>query len=109
VLLISIDMLRADHLTCYGCPEDTSPAIDRLASQGVLFEQHISSSSWTLPAHAAMFTSLPDSAHGCYETDRRLSEELTTLAERFRAADYQTAGFFRRTVPAPGVRPGTGL
>lgn len=105
VLLISIDTLRADHLFCYGYPEDTSPAIDRLASRGVLFEQHVSSSSWTLPAHAAMFTSLPDSVHGCYETDRRLSDELTTLAERFRAADYQTAGFFA----GPYLHPAFGL
>lgn len=105
VLLISIDTLRADHLRCYGYPRDTSPAIDRLASQGVLFEWHISSSSWTLPAHAAIFTSLPDSVHGCYESDRRLSDELTTLAERFRAADYRTVGFFA----GPYLHPAFGL
>ena len=39
LLLISLDTLRADHLGCYGYPRPTSPFLDRLASQGVLFEQ----------------------------------------------------------------------
>ena len=61
LLLISIDSLRADHLSCYGYERETSPAIDRLASEGVLFEVAVSSTSWTLPAHASMFTGLPGS------------------------------------------------
>lgn len=56
VLLISIDTLRADHVGAYGYARRTSPHIDRLAAEGVLFENHISSTSWTLPAHAALFT-----------------------------------------------------
>jgi len=105
VLLISIDTLRNDHLHCYGYPRDTSPNIDRLAAEGVLFENNVSSTSWTLPAHAALFTSLPDSVHGCVDTDRRLSPSLVTLAERFKAAGYQTVGFFS----GPYLHPAFGL
>ncbi|MGY8804601.1 MAG: sulfatase-like hydrolase/transferase, partial [bacterium] len=65
VLLISIDTLRPDHLGAYGYERATSPRIDRLAAEGALFETAISSSSWTLPAHAALFTGLSDSVHGC--------------------------------------------
>lgn len=94
VLLVSIDMLRADHLSCYGYERPTSPAIDRLAAEGQLFESHVSSSSWTLPGHASLFTSLPDSVHGAVDTSMRLADATTTLAERFRAAGYRTAGFY---------------
>ncbi|MCK4341502.1 MAG: sulfatase [Phycisphaerae bacterium] len=105
VLLISIDMLRPDHLHCYGYHRETSPRLDRLAAEGVLFENHISSTSWTLPAHAALFTSLADSVHGCQDTDRRLPDKLVTLAEEFAAAGYKTAGFFS----GPYLHPAFGL
>lgn len=94
VILISIDSLRPDHLGCYGYARKTSPHIDRLAREGALFENAVSSTSWTLPAHACMFTSLADSVHGCTDTDRRLNDEHYTLAERLRDTGYATAGFF---------------
>ncbi|MBM4088639.1 MAG: sulfatase [Planctomycetes bacterium] len=105
VLLICIDTLRPDHLTCYGYERRTSPNLDKLAAEGVLFESHISSTSWTLPAHAALFTSLPDSVHGCTDTDKRLDDSFVTLAEAFAAAGYSTAGFFS----GPYLHPAFGL
>ena len=105
VVLISVDMLRPDHLACYGYARRTSPNIDRLAAEGALYENHIASSSWTLPSHAAIFTSLPDSLHGCTDTDRALDPSATTLAERFAAAGYATAGFFA----GPYLHPAFGL
>lgn len=56
VLLISIDTLRKDHLGCYGYSRPTSPNIDQLANAGVVFDNMISTSTWTLPAHASMLT-----------------------------------------------------
>jgi len=105
IVLISIDTLRPDHLGCYGYARDTSPNIDRLASEGTLFETAISSSSWTLPAHAALFTGLADSVHGAVETDRVLAADRKTLAERLRAAGYRTVGFFS----GPTLYPAFGL
>jgi len=105
VLLISIDSLRHDHLGCYGYGRATSPNLDRLAAEGTLFEQHVSSSSWTLPAHAALFTALPDSGHGCTDVDRALAPRHQTLAEQFHAGGYATAGFFA----GPFLHPGFGL
>lgn len=105
VLLISIDTLRPDHLSCYRYMRKTSPRIDALAAEGALFENHISSTSWTLPAHAALFTSLADSVHGCTDTDKRLSEDVVTLAERFATAGYETVGFFS----GPYLHPAFGL
>ncbi len=105
VLLISIDTLRADHLGCYGYGRATSPRIDALAAEGALFEQAISTTSWTLPAHAALLTGLADSVHGCTDTDRSLAPERRTLAERLAEAGYATAGFFS----GPYLHPVFGL
>src|SRR5688572_1420141 len=68
VLLISLDSLRPDHLGCYGYRSrtgaPTSPNLDRFASQGVLFEQAVSTTSWTMPSHHALFSGIPDLVHG---------------------------------------------
>ncbi|MBN2491692.1 MAG: sulfatase, partial [Planctomycetes bacterium] len=105
VILISIDSLRPDHLGCYGYARNTSPTLDRLAQEGALFETVWSSTSWTLPAHAALFTSLPDLVHGCIHGDRWLDGSRYTLAEAFQDAGYHTAGFFS----GPYLHPNYGL
>lgn len=101
VLLISLDTLRADHLSCYGYERKTSPTIDRLASAGVMFERTFSTTSWTLPSHLSLFTGLELSVHGI--CDERLWTALEGqllpmrgefLAERLSVAGYDTAGFY---------------
>lgn len=109
VLLISIDTLRADHLGCYGYGRETSPAIDRIAREGALFEQHVSSSSWTLPTHAALFTGIYDSGHGCTDVDKALEPRFETIAERFQANGYATAGFFAGPFLHPAFGFGQGF
>ncbi|HMD79824.1 MAG TPA: sulfatase-like hydrolase/transferase, partial [Anaerolineales bacterium] len=64
VIFISIDSLRADHLRSYGYSRNTSPNIDQLAGEGVLFSNAFSTSSWTLPTHLSMITSLYSQSHG---------------------------------------------
>ena len=105
VLLISIDSLRADRLGCYGYERPTSPRIDALAEAGALFESCYSSTSWTLPAHAALFTGLPDSAHGCDSNERILAPAQQTLAEVMRSGGWQTIGFWS----GPYLHPRFGL
>jgi arylsulfatase A-like enzyme len=105
IVLVSIDSLRADHLGCYGYGPPTSPTIDRLAAEGVRCERAVSTTSWTLPAHAALFTGLFDSAHGLVDNGLRLGEGPRTLAEVLREAGYQTAGFYG----GPYLHPTFGL
>ncbi len=64
IVLVSIDNLRADHLGSYGYARNTSPRLDALAKRSTLFENHISPSAWTLPAHMSLFTSMYPSYHG---------------------------------------------
>ncbi len=81
VILISLDTLRADHLGCYGYNRPTSPAIDSLASEGVIFREAISSSSWTLPAHVSLLTSTDAARHGVRAVDNQIPPAFITLPE----------------------------
>jgi arylsulfatase len=64
IILITLDTTRADHLGCYGYGRATSPGIDALAAESTLFTRAYSTSSWTLPAHASLFTGKFTSSHG---------------------------------------------
>lgn len=112
VLLISIDSLRADHLSSYGYRSATapgvatSPVIDReLAGGGIAFDRAYSTTSWTLPAHMALLTGMPDELHGVRHVSQKLHASLPTLAELFRAAGWRSAGFFS----GPNVHPHFGF
>ena len=95
LVLISIDTLRADHLGVYGYPRRTSPTLDRLAREGIVFEQAISQATWTLPSHAALFTSRYPSELGLgrWPSPGRVPEEAETLAEVLRREGLATWGF----------------
>ena len=99
VLLISIDSLRADHVGAYGYQSptrpdlSTTPNLDRLvAAQGVLFEQAISTTSWTLPAHVSLLSGLCDQNHGVRDLPQRIPADVALLPEHFAAAGYRTFG-----------------
>ncbi len=91
VVLVSIDTLRADHLGCYGYARPTSPAIDRLAAEGTLFEDAMTPAPWTLPAHASLLTGLYPSRHGLKAHDRYLPPKIPTLAQALARAGFVTA------------------
>jgi len=97
--MLSIDTLRADGLGCYGNPLNTSPHIDALAQEGILFENALAQSSWTLPSHMTMFTSLYPSVHGCVRSPMwsryidKLDDYWITLPEVLKSHGYHTAAF----------------
>jgi arylsulfatase A-like enzyme len=89
-ILISIDTLRSDFLSCYGHPRETSPNLDRLARSGVRFTDVTAAAPWTLPSHATMLTGLYPSHHGVKSHETRLPASVATLAEDCLAAGFQT-------------------
>jgi arylsulfatase A-like enzyme len=93
VLLIVMDTVRADHLSCYGYGKPTSPNIDRVAADGMLFVNAFSTAPWTLPSHASMFTGLYPSQHGTTWSHQYLGDESFTIAERMSDVGYETVGF----------------
>jgi arylsulfatase A-like enzyme len=90
VILISIDTVRADRLGCYGNQSDISPSLDKLAAHGVLFEEAMVNSPWTLPSHGAMLTGVQPSALGLFKVTDRLSNRALTLAEVLHEDGYDT-------------------
>jgi arylsulfatase A-like enzyme len=104
-VLMSIDSLRADHMSAYGYARETSPEIDAMAADGILFEQCSSTTSWTLPAHMSMHTGRSLLGHGVIDDDRRLSADVPTLAEQFHGAGYATGA----VVSAPYVEARYGV
>ena len=92
VIMIVIDTLRGDYLSCAGGPVAT-PTMDALAARGVRFTNARSHCPITGPSHASMFTGLYPSDHGVLNNTQILDENHTTLAERFASAGWPTAAF----------------
>ena len=93
IFLLTIESLRPDHLGFYTGLRPTSPNLDALAEQSVVFEDAHSVTSWTLASHASIFSGLYPSAHGAVGARSRLDDGVVTLAEILSEAGYQTAGF----------------
>ncbi len=99
IILFSIDTLREDGLSCYGNPHLTSPQIDSLIPDSLVFRHVYSQSSWTLPSHMTMISSQYPSTHGCTTSPiwtkdfERLDDGWVTLAEVLKNWGYQTAAF----------------
>ncbi len=91
MVLVSIDTLRADHLGLYGYGRPTSPVVDALARESAVFEQALSTSPWTLPAHGSLLTGLYPSRHGLTSHERYLASGQATLSLFFSRAGYRTA------------------
>jgi arylsulfatase A-like enzyme len=92
VLLIVLDTVRADRLSCYGYPRATTPQIDAVAARGVRFERCFANASWTLPSHASIFTGMYSVGHRATQETLTLGPGPATLAEVLSDAGYQTFG-----------------
>jgi len=90
VVLITIDTLRADHLGAYGYERDTSPNIDKLAEDGVLYENAFSQAPWTYPSLSSIHTSLYPSQISRFSAYLKISDSLLTLAEYMKNNSYKT-------------------
>jgi arylsulfatase A-like enzyme len=90
VILLTVDTLRADVLSCYGSEEVSTPNIDQLAKDGVLFTNAISPAPWTLPSFSSIMTGLSPLVHKTTKVNSQLPDNLSTLAERMRDSGYLT-------------------
>jgi arylsulfatase A-like enzyme len=93
IIVIDIGTLRADHLGCYGHERNTSPNIDALAGESVLFEWAFGQAPNTAPSQASIFTGLYPATHGMAAEGARLPEEAVTLAEALAEQGYSTSAF----------------
>ena len=91
VVVITLDTFRADRIGAYGAARVETPHLDRLAREGVLFEQAMTTAPLTLPAHATIFTGRYPPVHGVRDNGGFfLNPEEVTMAERLKAVGYTT-------------------
>lgn len=92
VVVVLVDTLRADHMSLYGYPRQTSTNIESIARQGVTFDNAVATASWTLPSHASLLTGRYPHEHMA-EIDAPLDTRYATLPEVMRDRGYRTGGF----------------
>jgi len=93
VLLILVDTLRADHVGAYGYRRNTSPFMDEVASEGVIFKNAVSTAPWTVPATFSLLTGmLPGQADVLEYFKVHIGEKIDLLSELLQKEGYRTAG-----------------
>jgi arylsulfatase A-like enzyme/Tfp pilus assembly protein PilF len=99
VVLISIDTCRADYVGCYGNPRRITPNVDKIAGQGTIFKNVITSVPLTLPAHCSMLTGTIPPYHQVHDNlDYKLDESNVTLAEILKEHGFVTAGIISASI-----------
>jgi arylsulfatase A-like enzyme len=105
IVLIVLDTVRAQSLPTYGYRRATAPTFDALAKEGALFLDATSPATWSLPAHASLFTGLFPTTHGAHEEARVLATDVPTIGEVLGANGYETLCFTAN----PHISDGFGL
>lgn len=95
IILISIDTLRRDHVGLYGYERDTTPNLDTLAEECVVFEEACATAAWTLSSHMTMLTGLYPGQHEVNSAKSALHESFPTLTQRLKERGYHTIGLYR--------------
>ena len=90
VVLVTIDTLRADHVSASGAGRAETPNLDRLAADGALFENAYADVSWTTASVSSTMTGTYATKHGIRNFNDRLGADTVTIAEVLRAAGYRT-------------------
>ncbi len=90
VIVFLADTFRADNMALYGGDPALTPNLDRFAAECLRFERVWSSSTWTLPSHATLFSGLFPYQSGVVTDTDRLGQDAITLAEQLQAAGYRT-------------------
>jgi hypothetical protein len=93
ILFITMDTTRADHLSCYGYPRGTTPALDRLARRGLLYVNAYAPIPLTAPSHASMFTGVSPEGHGVRNNGMILTKEMSTFVESLAEVGWNCAAF----------------
>lgn len=92
IVMLVMDTARAKNFSCYGYEKKTSPFIDSVAKEGMIFENCYANAPWTLPSHYSMFTGEDPTKHDYNSKDMRGRIEKETVSEKLSEKGYQTIG-----------------
>ena len=92
IMIIIMDTVRQDHMSCYGYNRKTTPNLAKLARESKVYYNAYSTSCWTNAAHASLFTGLYPITHNTTQENCGMGQNLTTLAEVLRNAGFETFG-----------------
>jgi len=101
VLLLTLDTTRADYLSCYGYPRETSPNLDALAASGVRFARAFSNAGLTDPSHASILTGMYPRTHGLVKNMNRITGKVPSLADFFAERGFVTSAIGSRDHVTP--------
>jgi len=92
-IVIVLDTLRYDHTSLYGYSRKTTPTLDQLSHDAVVFQNAYTTTSWTLPAHVSLFSGKNLDEHGVITPNDRISDQYPLVSEIFQEKGYVTAAF----------------
>lgn len=101
VIIYLVDTLRADRLSIYGYPVNTSPNLEAIAAESVIFERAYAPAPWTLPSVASLITSTFVCEHGLVTERKKLNSSIKTLAQHLNDIGYFTGGFYNNLYVGP--------
>jgi arylsulfatase A-like enzyme len=93
IIMIDMDVTRADHLGSYGYEKNTSPNIDQFARKNVKFENAVTPAPWTLPVAVSVFTGAYPRTHRVIEQRSQIPQQYTLLSEVLKSNGYSSAAF----------------
>jgi arylsulfatase A-like enzyme len=109
IIFILIDTFRADHVGCYGYKRNTTPNIDALARQGILFKNAIVAAPWTLPSVASIITSQYPSVLGIRDRTTVVTEKFPIFSQALKKHNYITCGIVSHTLLSARLGFGRGF
>lgn len=101
VIIYVIDTLRADRLGLYGYGRPTSPRLEALAKESVVFERAEATGPWTLPSVSSLLTSRYPCEHGMINLGLKLSPKIPTLAENLQGLGFATVAYYQNDIVGP--------
>jgi len=102
IILIVLDTVGAKHLSLYGYQRRTTPNLERIAEECMVYNRCFAPACWTIPSHASMFTGLYPSQHGAYEGSFMLNDNVQHLSAVLKMAGYRTLGISSNGLVGPG-------
>jgi arylsulfatase A-like enzyme len=109
IIVIVIDTVRYDHLSCHGYERETTPNLTKLAKESCMYLNAYSTSSCTPPSHASLFTGLYPAAHGTTQENNILPLEVNTMAEMLLTKGYDTYAISENPLISMGNQFGQGF